>query len=164
MTSISSWHSRNWNDMKCNRRRLAAEFGGRKNFWMTFFCKKISFQRLKFLMTAFSQRPYFLMILPLFTVFNLIYNIYGSFLYEKPLFRKKVQKFLHDTFLKLSSYFHTHPITLLLEILGGRMHGPSSHLKFLWGTVPLPIDRLCISLFLRLRFGGAVEVWSQGLF
>src|SRR6218665_997040 len=25
----------------------------------------------------------------------------------------------------LISYFHTHPITLLLEILGGRMHRPS---------------------------------------
>src|SRR6218665_2443311 len=36
----------------------------------------------------------------------------------------------------LTSYFHTHPITLLLEILGGRIHGPSPHLK-LWGDRPL---------------------------
>src|SRR6218665_3904024 len=36
----------------------------------------------------------------------------------------------------VSSYFAKHPITLLLEILGGRMRGPSLHLKFFWGTVP----------------------------
>src|SRR6218665_1521242 len=29
----------------------------------------------------------------------------------------------------LISYFHTHPITILLEILGERMHGPYPHLK-----------------------------------
>jgi len=35
----------------------------------------------------------------------------------------------------VSSYFATHPITLLLEILGGRMHWPSPHLKF-WRDRP----------------------------
>src|SRR6218665_3021760 len=35
----------------------------------------------------------------------------------------------------LFSYFRTHPTTLLLKILGGRMHGPSPHLK-LWGGPP----------------------------
>src|SRR6218665_2595718 len=35
----------------------------------------------------------------------------------------------------LCSYFHTHPTTLLLKILGGPMHGPSPHLKF-WGDRP----------------------------
>ena len=53
---------------------------------------------------------------------TLIY-MYDPFLDEKP------QKFLHATFL-VSSYFTTHPITLLLEILGGRMHGPSPNLHF----------------------------------
>jgi len=57
----------------------------------------------------------------MFTVWYLICNIYGPFLYEKPLFQKK---FLHDTFL-LSLYFHTHPKTLILEVLAGRMHRPS---------------------------------------
>jgi len=33
-----------------------------------------------------------------------------------------IAKFLDDTFILLSSYFRVHPITLLLEILGGRMH------------------------------------------
>jgi len=36
----------------------------------------------------------------------------------------------------VSSYFATHPITLLIEILKGCMHGPSPHLKFL-GPSPL---------------------------
>src|SRR6218665_46316 len=35
----------------------------------------------------------------------------------------------------LCSYFHAHPTTLLLKILGGPMHGPSPHLKF-WGDRP----------------------------
>src|SRR6218665_4203244 len=55
-------------------------------------------------------------------------------------FRKKnsfMTPFLH------SLYFHTHPITLLLEILRGRMHGPSPHLKF-WGDRP-PSLRPCHS-------------------
>src|SRR6218665_3353358 len=38
----------------------------------------------------------------------------------------------------LCSYFHAHPTTLLLKILGGPMHGPSPHLKF-WGG-PSPPD------------------------
>src|SRR6218665_4091533 len=64
-------------------------------------------------------------------------NIYGPFLYEKALFQKK--KSFMTPFL-FSLYFYTHPITLLLEILGGRMHGPFPHLKF-WGDRPpvLPI-------------------------
>src|SRR6218665_1982496 len=36
----------------------------------------------------------------------------------------------------LCSYFRVHPATLLLQILGRRMHGPSPHLKFFWGAVP----------------------------
>src|SRR6218665_637778 len=36
----------------------------------------------------------------------------------------------------LCSYFHAHPTTLLLKILGGPIHGPSPHLKFGGGTVP----------------------------
>src|SRR6218665_1771346 len=45
------------------------------------------------------------------------------FLHKKNHYFRK--EFLDDTFLKLCSYFHAHPTTLLLEILGGRMHGPS---------------------------------------
>src|SRR6218665_254048 len=48
----------------------------------------------------------------------------------------------------LFSYFRAHPKTLLLKILGGRMHGSSPHLK-LWGTVPpVPLGfRLCLPMF-----------------
>src|SRR6218665_3562325 len=59
-------------------------------------------------------------------------NIYGPFLYEKALFQKK--KSFMTPFL-FSLYFHTHPITLLLDILGGRMHGPFPTKNF-GGTVP----------------------------
>src|SRR6218665_821296 len=38
----------------------------------------------------------------------------------------------------LCSYFHAHPTTLLLKILGGPMHGSSPHLKFLGGPSPSP--------------------------
>src|SRR6218665_1864820 len=39
----------------------------------------------------------------------------------------------------LCSYFHAHPTTLLLKILGGPMHGTSPHLKFGGRTVhPVP--------------------------
>jgi len=39
----------------------------------------------------------------------------------------------------LCSYFPTHPTTLLLKILGGRMHGPSPHLKFFGDRPPVPL-------------------------
>src|SRR6218665_653260 len=32
--------------------------------------------------------------------------------------------------------FFSHLITLFLQILGERVHGPSPHLKFCWGTIP----------------------------
>ena len=38
----------------------------------------------------------------------------------------------------LCSYFHAHPTTLLLKILGGPMHGPSPHLKFGGDRPPVP--------------------------
>src|SRR6218665_738075 len=56
--------------------------------------------------------------------------------FTKNLYFKRKNSFM-KTFL-LSSYFHTHPITLFLEILGRRMHGPSPHLKFLAGRPPAP--------------------------
>src|SRR6218665_1503692 len=36
----------------------------------------------------------------------------------------------------LCSSFRARSTTLLLKILGGRMHGPSPHLKFVWGASP----------------------------
>src|SRR6218665_4136427 len=71
---------------------------------MTVFRKNISYQRRKFLMAFFFTK-------------NLYFRTKHSFV----------------TPFSLSSYFHTHPITLLLEILGGRMHEPSPQI---WGDRP----------------------------
>src|SRR6218665_3824426 len=45
------------------------------------------------------------------------------------------QKYSSLTLFLVSSYFSSHPITVLLKILGGRMHGPSATSNF-EGTVP----------------------------
>src|SRR6218665_3800020 len=50
---------------------------------------------------------------------------------EQPLFQKRIP--LSHLFL-LCSYFRAHPTTLLLKILGGRMHGPSPNSNL--GAVP----------------------------
>src|SRR6218665_2044280 len=42
----------------------------------------------------------------------------------------------------VSSYFASHPITVLLKILEGRMHGPSPLIKF-GGTVPQSPHVVC---------------------
>jgi len=55
-----------------------------------------------------------------------------------PFFTRKTTISENNSFMTpclLSSYFHTHSTTPLLKILGGRMHGPSPHLKF-WGHRP----------------------------
>src|SRR6218665_1942131 len=54
--------------------------------------------------------------------------------YNDPFFTRKTsiseQKNSLMTPFLFSFYFHTHPITLLLEILGGRMHRPSPTFNF----------------------------------
>jgi len=70
-------------------------------------------------------------------VLNLIYNTYdpfSSFLHQKPLFQNK--KLLLQTFFT-QFVLCLNPITVLLEILGGRMHGPS-HPPQIWVDRPLP--------------------------
>src|SRR6218665_373278 len=90
---------------------------------MTIFSEKFPFWRQKFLMTFFLVIDQVLRIFPLF---SLVFRIFALI------------KVVHDPFLTrktpffLFSYFRAHPPTLLLKILGGRMHGPSPHLK-LWG-------------------------------
>ena len=71
-------------------------------------------------------------------MFEIQYITYMTlFLTKNFYFRTK--KFLHYTFL-VTSYFATHPITLL-QLLGRRMHGPSSQLKFFGGTVPQSLPK-----------------------
>jgi len=82
----------------------------------------------------FSHLPYFVCLLPVSTVCNPIYNIYDKKLY----FRKNPSI---TPFFLVSSYFDTHPITLLLEILGDG-YGPSPP-NILGETVP-PSLRPCL--------------------
>jgi len=96
------------------------KLSGRK-FLSAFFVKIFPFLRRKFLMTIFR-------ILPVFTVWNVTESIWHYMVFswrENPLKKSLMTPFL------LSSYFRTHPpTTILLEILGGRMHGPSPTSKF----------------------------------
>ena len=55
---------------------------------------------------------------------NVVYDPYITLSsQEKPLFISEKNSFM--TLFLLCSYFRAHPTTLLLKILGGRMHGPS---------------------------------------
>ena len=106
--------------------------------------------------------------LPLFTVWHVMYNIYGPFRYEKSLFQN--EKFLHDTFI-LSSYFHTHPITLLLEILrDGCMGRP--HLKCFGGRLQSPVSLPHVEMSkcgvtmadLLKHSGRLIQLYGKGIF
>src|SRR6218665_3923408 len=70
---------------------------------------------------------------------------------EQPQFQKKNS---FTTPFLLCSYFRAHPTTLLLKILGGRMHGTSPHLK-LWGDrppVPLGLRPCTLARYIRDSF------------
>jgi len=54
---------------------------------------------------------------------------------EKPLFQKRIPWW--HLFILLCSYFRAHSTTLLLKILGERMHGPTPPQIF-WGPSPSP--------------------------
>src|SRR6218665_578749 len=98
---------------------------------MTFFRKKCPFARPKFLMTFFSHRPGFSDFAFTFPRFSLSLLCYMSYMtlssQENTLFQKII--LLWHIFL-LYSYFRALPTTLLLQLLGGRMHGPSPTSNF----------------------------------
>ena len=74
----------------------------------------------------------------IFRIFTLLDVVTILSSQEKHLFPFSRQKFLMTfTFFYSVHYFRPHPTTLLHKILGGRMHGPSPHLKTLGGIVPL---------------------------
>jgi len=113
----------------------------RRDFWMRFFWKKFPFSRPKFLMT-------FLVIDQVFPIFPFFCRIWPfPHKNNNHCFRKE---FLYDTFL-LCSYFRARPTTLLLKILGGRMHGPSPTSNFV-GDRPLGL-RPCPPLELNILYG-----------
>src|SRR6218665_1087821 len=74
-----------------------------------------------------------------FSVSLLCYMSYTCMTSIRPVPLKKNHYFpkeiLYITLFLLCSCFRLHPTTLLLKILGGRMHGPSTLLKF-GGSVP----------------------------
>src|SRR6218665_1186947 len=113
-------------------RKPGAEFGGTENFFAdqddVFFLKKIPFLRQKFLRTlSLSHRPDFPNFPSLLPDFPDLYFV-----------RYRTQPFPHkkNTYFLLFSYFRAHPTTLLLKILGGRMHGMSTPPQTLGGPSP----------------------------
>ena len=100
---------------------LAPSLGERRNFSRTkmrFFRKKFPFSRQKFLMTFFFRHR------PGFSDFPFLFPDFPYLCYAKC----HIWPFLSSQEKHLSLlclYFHAHPTTLLLKILGGRMHGPS---------------------------------------
>src|SRR6218665_299133 len=110
---------------------LAPKLGGTKKIFRgprflndVFFGKNFHFQGQNFFF--FSHRPGFWDFPFLFQHFPYVYYVKCPI---SPFPHQKKHIFLLD------SYFHAHPTTLLLKILGGPMHGPSPHLK-LWGDRP----------------------------
>jgi len=125
----------------CHRRRPGAEFGGTgkkfadQDFWMTFFMKNIHFHAHNFWWP-------FLVIKHGFRIFSIFLQIFRITLFsrEKPLFSKNNS--LITPFLYYLRAFARIRQKLLLKILGGRMHGPSPHLKFFGGpSPPVPLYR-----------------------
>src|SRR6218665_1574878 len=97
-----------------------------------------SFCRPNFRMTFFKEKIHFLVvdrILSVFTVWNLIYNIYGPFLDENPLFHRKysfVTPFFNQFILSHASENTT------TRNIGGTDAWAAPHHKF-WETVPLSL-------------------------
>src|SRR6218665_2259531 len=126
-------------------RRPGAELGENGNFFRgarfqneVFLEKNYHFRVLKFswpffvgIDQVFLIFPFFFQILRIFTVLNVVYH---PFLTRTTTISEKNS--LATPFFLLCSCFRAHPTTLLLKILGGRMH-----LKFVGGTVPPVLPR-----------------------
>src|SRR6218665_3743872 len=106
------------------------KFFADQDFRMTFFPEKFPFSRPKILMTFFLIFLFFFQILRIFTVLNVIYD---------PFFTRKTTISENNSLttpILLCSYFRARPTTLLLKILGERMHGPSPTSIFFGETSP----------------------------
>src|SRR6218665_2569824 len=108
-------------------------FFSNQDFRMTFFKEKIpifmpkiSDDLLLVIDHVFQVFPTFFLIFHIFIVSNVIYD---PSVKRKNLFHKMI------SWLHLFSSVGT---TLLLKILGGRMHGPSPHLNFFGEPSPSP--------------------------
>src|SRR6218665_640362 len=94
---------------------------------------------------VFRILPLFSLIFRIFTLLDIVHN---PFLTRKHLFL-------------LFSYFRAHPTTLLLKILGGRMHGPSPP-QTLGGPSPQsPLGfRPCMSCFMTIIIQHTTPVYN----
>src|SRR6218665_2771210 len=112
---------------------LAPSLGGRNKFSRTkisIFTAKMSDDLFLVIDQVFRIFPFFSQIVRIFTMFNVVYD---------PFLTRTITISEKNSFMTpflLCSYFRAHPTTLLLKIFGGRMHGPSPHLKFFLGAVP----------------------------
>src|SRR6218665_959767 len=110
------------NCISSHGRRLRAEFGRDG--------KQIS--RTNFFEFSFSHQPYFICLLPVSTS-EIQYITCMTFFLKKNLYF--INKFPTLHIFLVSWYFATHPITLLLEILG-TIAWAVPHLKFLGDRPP----------------------------
>src|SRR6218665_1419306 len=98
------------------------------------FTPKISEDLFLVIDHDFRIFPIFLKISHIFAASNVVYD---------PFFTRKTL-ISEDNSLMTPFFYSVHAFarvrqTLLLKILGGRMYGPSPHLKFCWGAVrPVP--------------------------
>ena len=103
------------------------------NFRMTIFRKQISILPQKNFWRFFSHRLSILCLSSISILSALIYNIYDPFPYQKVQFQRK--RMPPRQLFFVSSHFASLPITVLLKILRGRIHGMSPTSNFV-GTVP----------------------------
>jgi len=113
---------------------LAASLGGTdkqflgENFPNDLFKKKFPFHAQKFLWPLFSHRLYFVCLLPVSSVSE-IWNNITVLPFPDQNFYFTTRNSSWRPFLA-SSYFASHPITVVQEILGGRIQGPSPTSNF----------------------------------
>src|SRR6218665_166046 len=106
--------------------------GGEKNL----VDKKISISTPKFLMTFFSNRPYFVYFSLSLLKSDVIYNIYDPFLDQKPLLQK--QNSFTTPSLTQFVLSHTSNNTTSQNI-GARMHRPSPPPQILGDRPPISL-------------------------
>src|SRR6218665_2551341 len=97
-----------------------------------FFRKQFSIFTAKISDDLFLVIDHNFRIFPIFHIFVACNVVFYSF------FTRKTPISENNSFTTpflLCSCFRTHPTNTTSQNMGGRMHGPSPHLKF-WGTVP----------------------------
>src|SRR6218665_2208167 len=101
-----------------------------------FLGNKFPFSRPKFLMTLFKISDHDFRIFPIFHIFAACNVVFDPFFTGKtPISENNSFK----TPFLLCLCFRTHPTNTTSQNIGGRMHGPSPHLKFGGGVPKSPL-------------------------